>query len=621
MRFIFQAMVLCGIAGAVSCHRAEIPASSETSPGRREVQRAAMRAESWQFVVCSESAGLVNYIDSLARRSSADVDVRVVGCADIDPSLPTIIFGDHLPDQLADLPQRAFGEPFTLNSDELMILNGYLNPLTVRDTMPSVVSLYLSVDTERIVRYLRELPSEWGGVFRGRWAYEILADNGSRRMGDYAGRSDWTLATDEEITLQASTKPVLDRDGVAFYAMDGPIMPERLTKIADTLLADPAVMSDVSRVYLYPSVERIGLWRGNMEAYQVSGRDLHLVPDHLDHRPRKRIPVEGFLRGMTVAHEGYRVYNGYGGSGIGPSLDSLQRMHVNSVAIVPYTFMRQAGEVGELPVPDGAGSENDPAVRFAIREARKRNCFVLLKPQIWVSGGWPGDVNFESEEKWDKFFRAYRDWIMHYGKMAEEEGVEALCIGTELVETTLGHPDAWRSIIADLRKVYSGKLTYAANWGREFEQLTFWADLDAIGLNSYYPLSTSDRPTDAELRAGAETWMHLADSVSVAFDRPLWLTEVGFRSVERAWLNPHAEAGERSASLRDQARCYDALLTASLNSERLRGMFIWKWPSYLGHDEGRRSTNTGFTPGGKPAGELLGNFYRGIDREKLTPGQ
>ena len=318
---------------------------------------------------------------------------------------------------------------------------------------------------------------------------------------------------------------------------------------------------------------------------------------------------DDFLRGMTFAHEGYRGHNGYGGNTVGPSLDSLQRMHVNAVSIVPYTFMRETDRLEELPVPDHYGAENDGAVRNCIRQAHERGLFVLLKPQIWVRGAWPGEIDFNTASDWDHFFNAYTEWMLHYAAMCQEEEIEALCIGTELVNTTLKHPDKWKEMIDTIRTVYDGKLTYAANWGREFENITFWSELDAIGLNGYYPLSSEARPTDAELVRGARSWMGMADSVSLAYDRPLWLTEIGYRSVEGAWMNPHAEAGERPVSLNAQYRCYDALAAAAVRSTRLRGMFIWKWPSYLGHNEGRDGRNIGFVPGGKPAGAVLSRLY------------
>lgn len=320
-------------------------------------------------------------------------------------------------------------------------------------------------------------------------------------------------------------------------------------------------------------------------------------------------PDGPFYAGMTFAHEGYQGYNGYGGRTVAPSLDSLTSLNVNAVAIVPYTFMRGTDSAGNLPVPDHRGAENDTAVCHAIRQAKARGLSVMLKPQIWVQGAWPGDVDMATEAEWNDFFAAYRRWMGHYARLAEREEVSVLCVGTELVRATLDHPDRWREMIAYWRETYSGKLTYAANWGEEFENLTFWDELDIIGLNAYYPLSSSNNPTDEELIDGARKWMTMAGRVSERYDRPLWLTEIGYRSVAGAWQNPHAEAGDREVSLVAQQRCYSALVEAAGGSSRLRGIFIWKWPSYLGHDEGRDGQNNGYVPGGKPAGRVLSSFY------------
>ena len=323
----------------------------------------------------------------------------------------------------------------------------------------------------------------------------------------------------------------------------------------------------------------------------------------------KPAPLASNLAGMTFAHEGYRMYNGYGGELVGPSLDSLAKLSVNAVALVPYTFQRNPRKVGKFHLSKRGGSENDASVRHSIRAAKARGWFTLLKPQIWVGGGsWPGDIEPQTDAEWREWFEAYGYWITHYALLAEEEHVDALCIGTELVRTTLAHPAAWSAIIADIRRVYGGRLTYAANWGEEFEELSFWKDLDAIGLNSYYPLTENLDATQAELDAGAAAWMRMAAEKSRARNKPLWLTEVGFRSVDAAWVNPHAETGDRADNYEAQRKCYAALTKAAAGTPELKAMFVWKWPSYLGRRK-RDGRMSGFTPGGKPAAVTLGKFY------------
>ncbi len=329
-------------------------------------------------------------------------------------------------------------------------------------------------------------------------------------------------------------------------------------------------------------------------------------------------------RGMTFAHEGYDGVHGYGGSATEASLDSLGNLHVDALAIVPYTFMRDAGTPTPLPIPEELGGETDAAVVAAIAQTHRRGWRVLLKPQIWLRNGWPGSIDFADDDAdWGAFLAHYRTWIMHYAELAAAHDVEALCIGTELTQATLRHPEFWRKLITDVRAVYPGTLTYAANWGEEFEGITFWSELDAIGLNGYYPLSPKPDPSDAELLAGARAWMRMADAVSAEAGKPLWLTEVGYRSVAQAWQNPHAAVDGRAADTLAQARCYAALLRAASESEHLRGIFIWKWPSFLGYGQGERKgrwhgdASTEFAPSAPVSADLVRRFYG--KREAPTP--
>ncbi|MEL6274656.1 MAG: hypothetical protein AAFU03_06130, partial [Bacteroidota bacterium] len=348
---------------------------------------------------------------------------------------------------------------------------------------------------------------------------------------------------------------------------------------------------------------------------QVTDQELRRYLQHNTWAPNVQRKESVFQRGMTFAHEGYRTHNGYGGSTVKASLDSLSGLNVNSIAIVPYSYLRDPNKMGELPVVYDAGAENDEAVRYSIQQAHQRGWTTMLKPQIWINSAWPGDVDFDSEEGWNQFFDRYTEWIAHYAILAEIEGAESLCIGTELVKTTLKHPERWREMIQLLRKLYGGQLTYAANWGEEFENFTFWDALDIIGLNSYYPLAEGLDAGDEELLAGAQAWFAKAETVAEKFNKKWWLTEVGFRSVRAAWENPHAEAGSRSASNPCQERCFGAMVTAAGNAERLNGMYVWKWPSYLGHGRRRRQPGTGFTPGGKPAAMVLKAYYRDLLEE------
>jgi hypothetical protein len=273
--------------------------------------------------------------------------------------------------------------------------------------------------------------------------------------------------------------------------------------------------------------------------------------------------------------------------------------------------MRNPNEPVHLPVPSSSGSENDESVIHSIRTAQDLGMTVMLKPQIWLRGGWPGDIRMKSEEDAQAFFAHYYRWIRHYALMAEHLEVPLLCIGTELRQMTVGHEAAWVEMIRRLRKLYSGRLLYAANWHGEFDRLTFWRHLDYIGVNSYYPLSGKDDPAQGEL---AEGFRHAIDQIRAVYERyekPVLITEIGFTSTPAPWREPHAPGRRKPVNLRDQARSYEiAFEGLSKETDWIRGVYWWKWPSDLGQGG---SDHTGFTPNGKPAEAVVRKWY-GNDR-------
>ncbi len=98
------------------------------------------------------------------------------------------------------------------------------------------------------------------------------------------------------------------------------------------------------------------------------------------------------------------------------------------------------------------------------------------------------------------WFSNYEKFILHYAELAEKNHLDILCIGTEL-QKTIPKEKEWRSLIKKIRYVYHGPLTYAANFYVEFEKITFWDELDYIGIQAYFPLSKSNDPMLSELGA------------------------------------------------------------------------------------------------------------------------
>jgi hypothetical protein len=314
---------------------------------------------------------------------------------------------------------------------------------------------------------------------------------------------------------------------------------------------------------------------------------------------RRKASSLPFQKGITLAHEGFRSGEGYGSDAALAQLGRLRQLGANSVTLVPYGFTRAPAE----PTVRWLGSdETDDRVGRTLREARRLGLATVLKPQLW-SHGWTGSIAFADDGAFRQWMAAYRRYILHYARLAELERADLLVIGTELGGLT-GRQAEWRALIRDVRKVYSGPLTYAANWGDEVERIAFWNDLDFVGVNFYYPLVTA---AGEEPRVGSPRLRELdsiLDKLSKRHGKPVLFTEVGYAASAAAALEPWKE-DNAALDPAMQARCYEVVFRSFYRRPWLAGLSWWKWPS-----PGRGSSeDPSFSPLGKPALAVLQRWY------------
>ncbi|MBC6699290.1 glycoside hydrolase family 113 [Hymenobacter puniceus] len=299
-------------------------------------------------------------------------------------------------------------------------------------------------------------------------------------------------------------------------------------------------------------------------------------------------------------------------------LEPLVRAHVNWIAQTPFGW--QAGAASpEIRMHTGTGSRNywgesDRGLVRTVQQARQRGIRTLLKPHLWLrgpGGTWPGDIKMSSETDWQQWFAAYSVFIVHYAELAEANGMEALCIGTEL-EKTVGHEAEWRAIIGQVRQVYHGPLTYAANWSGEFEQVKFWDALDYIGVQAYFPLSTTERPAKAALLKAWRTPLARIAAVQKRYGKPVLFTEAGYKTTPDAaiqpWVWPDRNALPATPDETTQRICYEAMFETFWPQPWFQGIFIWKWyPGLQPNGSARRHLD--FTPQHKPAEQVMAQWY------------
>jgi hypothetical protein len=292
-------------------------------------------------------------------------------------------------------------------------------------------------------------------------------------------------------------------------------------------------------------------------------------------------------------------------------ITGLVNNHINWISQTPFGWMQDAGSSSIIFHTQSNRiwwGESDEGIATTTRLARQQGVKTLLKPHLWIRQGWPGDVQMKSDTAWQKWFSNYEKFILHYAALAEKSHIEILCIGTELQQTTPRERE-WRMLIAKIRKVYKGRLIYAANFHEEFERIRFWDALDYIGIQAYFPLAKNPHAPVSELVKNWEGPVAAIEKIHAKFNKPVIFTEIGYRSDADAAVEPwrwpqHTEGV--TVSNQAQSNCYEAFFRAVWNKPWLAGAYFWKWYPHGPH----RQPEIDFTPQGKPAEKIMAENFK-----------
>ncbi len=288
--------------------------------------------------------------------------------------------------------------------------------------------------------------------------------------------------------------------------------------------------------------------------------------------PRPRIKpgdTLGLIKGMSYASWGEA---NYAHPLADRALEDLAKTGTNWVAIIANTTQENA----QSPRIDTL-INSDASIVHAIQTAHSLNMNVMLKPQLdlYTDPEYVRQTigaHFNSEQ-WDKWFVAYTEMILHYAQLAEANGVEMFCIGTEL-NTAQKQTAHFRKMAADVRLVFSGPITYASSW--DAYQLDWWDSVDYIGVDAYFPLTEARAPDIDQLITKWEPIAVDLEALSKKWNRTLLFTEIGFPAQEYAARNP---ASEENGALdpQTQANAYQAAFDVFRDKPWFGGMFWWMW--------------------------------------------
>lgn len=289
------------------------------------------------------------------------------------------------------------------------------------------------------------------------------------------------------------------------------------------------------------------------------------------------------------------------------SMQELQEIGLEWVSLMPYAFAQAGDTLLHYNLGRQWWGERDEGLIETIRLAREAELQIMLKPHLWLRGGsFTGDLSFATAGDWQAWENAYTAYILHHARLADSLQLPLLCIGTELTEHNKQRPYYWAYLIDTVRTVYSGQLTYAANWDA-LDAFPHWDKLDFIGVDAYFPLSKGEEPTAEDLQRAWQPHVRRLGAMAGKYQKPILFTEWGYRSISGTAKEPWRSdtAGEPLPEAQQVA--YQAFFTQVWSQPWLAGAFLWKWYPQL--PKRHHNIATDFTPQGKPALEVVRQYY------------
>lgn len=285
-------------------------------------------------------------------------------------------------------------------------------------------------------------------------------------------------------------------------------------------------------------------------------------------------------------------------------LDHLVAVKVNSVALV-FPLYQSSWTSSDVHA-DPSKTPTDEFLDGFIAAAHQRDLAVMVRPLIddtplMKAGHWRGQLQPSNPDAW---YAAYKTLMVKYAGIAQAEDGEVFDIGTELSSLQNNTPP-WLDLIAAVRVVYTGQLTYSNNWGGPYP--AFGSALDFASVDAFYPLSAPHGASVAQLISAWQQWTPLLTQMQASLGKPVVLTELGTTSEPDSYRTPYDWHHGGGVSLEAQRRYYAASCQAL--KPLVGGMYWWVYYTNW-FDKVQPASDPGYQPVGKPAEQEITACYQ-----------
>ncbi len=284
----------------------------------------------------------------------------------------------------------------------------------------------------------------------------------------------------------------------------------------------------------------------------------------------------------------------------------MKKLGATWVSLMPYGFVREKEHVVHYNTQWQWWGETDEGLLATTKLAKDNGLKVMIKPQVWFRHGKYTGHYIPPDSGKIAFNESFAEFVLHFAEVAQKAKADLYCIGTEWHNYIDSDPEFWQQLIVKVKNIYTGKLTYAANWD-EYKTVPFWPELDYIGVNAYFPLSEDDFPAPAALAAGWQPWLKELKIVAEQEKKPILFTEYGYRSIVGNAHRPWEASTKQAISLANQEVAYRALYEQFWPQPWFAGGFAWKW--FHNYDERGGDGHLGYTPQNKPVEAVIKEYY------------
>lgn len=281
------------------------------------------------------------------------------------------------------------------------------------------------------------------------------------------------------------------------------------------------------------------------------------------------------------------------------SLDNLKKnTGANFITLVP-NGLQETPQSEEISYMNDANVSDEELIAI-IQYAHKINLQVALKPTVnCKNGAWRAYINFfdkdvHCEPKWSNWFASYTAFQLHYAKIAEETGCEMFLAGCEMVMSQRREKE-WRKLIADIKSVYSGPVSYNTDKYQE-DTITWWDCVDVISSSGYYPTNDWEQELDR------------IEAVVNKFNKPFFFAECGCMSTQGSSKAPNDWRVHGDVDLKEQADWYTAMFEACKKRSWVGGFCLWDW-AWKQYPAAKAASNGGYDIYEKPAQAVVKKYY------------